>query len=80
MTEIQEKLDEQKRIQEEKKRQEEERKKKEEQEKLERERKEKMKKIPADFFKQMKKMGMTDYVGQNKKLKQLAKQKKAGAA
>jgi len=32
-----------------------------------------MKKIPADFFKQMKKMGMTKYVGQKQKLNQMAK-------
>jgi len=39
-----------------------------------------MKKIPADFFKQMNKMGLTQYVGQKNKLKKLAKQKKAQAA
>jgi hypothetical protein len=80
MDDIQAKIDEIKRIQEEKKRKEEERKKQIEEERLAREKAEKMKKIPADFFKQMKKMGMTNYVGQKNKLKQIAKQNKAGAA
>jgi len=73
MDDIQAQVDEAKRIQEEKKRIAEEKKRKAEEERLAKEKAEKMKKIPADFFKQMKKMGMTNYVGQKNKLRQMAK-------
>jgi len=75
MAEVEAKIEEKKKADEEKRRQEEERKrieeerkKKEEEERLEQEKIKKMKQIPADFFKQMKKMGMTNYVGQKNKL------------
>jgi len=87
MSDIQVKLDEAKRIAEEKKRlaeekkrQEEERKQKLEEERLEQEKQKKMKEIPAQFFKQMQQMGLTQYVGQKNKLKQLKNMKKAQAA
>lgn len=64
----------------ERKRKEEEAKQIEVERKAEEERIQKMKMIPKQFFKQLKQMGMTDYVGQKNKLKKLSLQKRAGAA